>query len=103
MDKKGVADLLLVIGQVAFVLAFAALMSYWINSAATGQTVKEEALAKQAALLIDSARSGSIIFISANVTIEGKEAVAGNKRYGFYNPHQISYRQIDGGTEIKVG
>ncbi len=102
MNKRGVEDILLTVGYVLIFLAAMATLVYWINSHSGGQSINDLTVAKQVALIIDSSRQGSTIFVDRAVSIDGSNVVVGYSRYEFFTRGKIDYRASDGGTEITI-
>lgn len=103
MDKRGDEELLKTVGYVAVILIAAGILIYWINTSATGESVRDATISKQAALLIDAARPGSTIFIDKKFTIEGNSVKSGQSKYEFFSEGSVTYRSVQGGTEITIG
>jgi len=103
MDRRGDEELLKTVGYVAVILVAAGILIYWVSSSASGKIVRDEAAAKQAALLIDAARPGSAMFINQNLTIQGSKVKAGSAEYEFFAKGPVMYKSVQGGTEITVG
>ena len=102
MDKRGEEDLWMILAYVLIILAAATVLLYWINNSANGKLVKDEVAVKQAALLIDSAKPGSTIFIDQNLSISGSNVKAGASEYQFFSRGRVSSRAVSGGTEILI-
>ena len=102
MNKRGEEDLWMILAYVLIILAAATVLLYWINNSANGKLVKDEVAVKQAALLIDSAKPGSTIFIDQAVSVSGSNVKAGASEYQFFSKGKVSSREVSGGTEIII-
>ncbi|MEM2956193.1 MAG: hypothetical protein QW041_01275 [Candidatus Pacearchaeota archaeon] len=106
MNRGGTEDLLWNLGLILIFLFVAGILFVWESNQVTGKAVKSEIIAKQTALLIDSGKPGTIIFVDANITIEGNKIIAyyenSKFEYSFFNKNKISYKQTGRGTEIKI-
>lgn len=89
--KRGMTILqFFIINTIRIVLLFTILM-FFINRASSGELIGEQVLAKQIALLIDSARLGTEIIVNTgefNVEKEGNEIKITSEK----NSHGYSYR-----------
>ena len=101
-NKRGEEDILMVIGYIVITVFAMGALIYWISQTSEGKVVNDEALVKQVALLIDSSRAGSIIFIDEEVSISGNKVKKGFSEYDFFSRFKVSARTVDGGTEITV-
>lgn len=110
MDKKGdMQRLLSWIIYLIFVLVLVIALSFFINTSASGELAKKQILAKQIALLIDSARPGTIatinkedfsISISGNIiNVKGKKDIVGYD-YDFFSPYNIKFETV--GNTLKI-
>ena len=106
MNRKGVEDLLWNIILVLILLFVAGSVLMWMSGNASGKAIKAEVIAKQAALLVDSAKPGTTIFIKANVSVEGNKVIAfseNNKaEYDFFIKNKVYSKTAEGGTEISI-
>jgi hypothetical protein len=106
-DKRGTLwDLLWNIILLLIFISFAVMLSVWMNNSAKGEAIKGEVIAKQTALLIDSAKPGTTIFVNADIQISGNEVIViyenAKYSYTFFNPAKISVSKSEGGTELKI-
>jgi len=108
MNKRGYAETTeMIIVSVLLIIAITASILLWMSDKASGKALESEVMAKQAALLIDSAEPGTTIFVNYDVVIEGNKAVItenGQKKaeYSFFNKAAVEYKKVNGGTEITV-
>jgi len=105
--KKGSETMAMIITAIAIILIITASTLVFMRSGATGKAIEYEAKAKQIAMLIDSAKPGTAIFVDSEIAIEENEVVviANNvkeARYSFFNKADISFRKTEGGTEITL-
>lgn len=102
MNKRGDEDLLWVVGYVVIILLVYGSLSYWVNNAATGNAIKDQAVTKQVALLVDSAGPGAEFNIYREISIEGRKIKSGLAEYEFFTSRKVSTSPIEGGVKVKV-
>jgi len=106
MNKKGAEDVLWNVILVLVFLSAAGLLFSWMSSEATGKSIKSEVIAKQTALLIDASENGTVIFVSADVTVDGNKVTAVSENvkseYSFFNNAKATAKKVEGGTEIRL-
>ncbi len=103
MNKKGAEDLLLAVGYIVLFVVAASFFLYWLGITIQGKTSLDQIRTKEVALLIDSARLGSKIFVNQNISIEGNNVQSGIESYEFFTNYRVSSKESKGGIEISVG
>jgi len=102
MNKKGAEDLLVITAYIVIIVVAVAAMFYWIDSHGKEDFVQDTVLAKQIAMLIDSADPGTTMFIEKEFKIESGKVIVGEAKYDFFTKHPVSYISVDGGTEVSL-
>lgn len=105
MNKRGVEDLLWNVMMIILILTLAAFLIYWININSSGKLIKAQVDAKQTALLIDSARPGTILTLNKSVSLGQGRVKAEHEKasfeYSFFNQNRISLDK-ERGIEIRI-
>ena len=101
--KKGQTELMMVIGNVVIILIAFGILLNWINDKSSGKAFSDDFIAKQIALVIDSARPGSSIYINEKFKINGNKVIFGSSNYETFVKEKISYSNTEKGTLIEVG
>ena len=108
MDKKGAEATVMIIISLILIVFISVSCMIWIANKGSGASLKDDVKAKEAALLIDSAKPGTTIFISYPVSIDLNkrivfyEGAIKQSNYSYFRTSKISYRLLDIGTEIIV-
>jgi len=106
MNKRGDERLLWEIMIITIILFAGGAIFAWESGQATGKSIKTEVVAKQTALLIDSANPGTVIFIDSEIEINGNIVTAKfeNQKsdYSFFSKNKVTGKKVEGGTEILV-
>ena len=100
--KRGDETMAMIIVSIAIILIITASVMIFMSDKASGKAIQSEIKAKQAALLIDAAKPGTTIFVDYSVQIEGNEVIFEDARYSFFNNADVTYRNVNGGTEITI-
>ncbi|MFC1685799.1 hypothetical protein ACFLZZ_02120 [Nanoarchaeota archaeon] len=102
MNKKGAEEILVTVGYIViFLVAYFSLM-YWMNDVSTGEAAIDQSIAKQAALLIDSADLGTEILFDKELKVSGKNVVVGEESYSFFSRYGVSSEKVEGGTKLII-
>ena len=106
MNKRGDEKLLWEIILIVIFLFVGGTIFAWESGQASGKSVKAEVVAKQAALLIDSAKPGTMIFIDSEIEINGNIITAKfenqKSEYSFFTKNKVTGKKVEGGTEILI-
>ena len=102
MNKRGDETIAMIIVSIAIILIITASVMIFMSDKASGKAIQSEIKAKQAVLLIDAAKPGTTIFVDYDLQIEGNEVIFENARYSFFNNADVTYRKIEGGTEVSI-
>jgi hypothetical protein len=106
MNKRGDERLLWEIILIVIFLFVGGTVFAWESDQATGKSIKTEVVAKQVALLIDSAEPGTVIFIDSEIEINDNIVMAkfenSKSEYSFFSKNKVSAKKVNGGTEIKI-
>lgn len=106
MDKRGDEKLLMEIILIVIFLFAGGTVFAWESGQASGKSIKTEVVSKQVALMIDSAKSGTVIFIDSEIEINGNIVTAKfenqKSEYSFFTKNKVSAIKKEGGTEIKI-
>ena len=105
MNKRGAEDLLWAIVLLLLVAMAVAFLVFWINNDSTKEAMRTQLDSKQTALLIDTLRPGTTIFLEKNLSIAGNRVIASYggsaSEYSFFNPDTLTVNPINNGVEVK--
>jgi len=103
MNKRGDQELQWAVGLIVIILFVYGALSYKVNNITSGSGIKDQAVVKQVALLIDSAGPGSEFIIYKNISVEGKKVRSGLEEYEFFTGLKVSTTSVEGGVSVRVG
>ena len=102
MKKRGQTELLSVIDYLLIILIVFGALFFWIDSKSSGKAFNDDFYAKQIAMVLDSAKPGSTVFIEKDFNIENGNVIFGSSRYELFTKSKIILNKNEKGVFAEV-